>query len=214
LKDQNNLGDPAEVLLLRESKIHRYDHGGIFPDNDDAELDAEHIDILEQMKEERGLVSEEEVQKNFNEFKPVKDQEPKSWDEFNGLVQRLQESFTVPQLERYIRTFGKSDSSSHTVGWTPLSSDAVHEVVLESSPWVPEVGEYESQNNKQYSRGYTLASHTAKQRAVIQLIRECWKLTVPELETGIGSMEVRMRVTDLNLLSSKSPTSSQATQAN
>lgn len=206
LKDSKNLGDPAEVLLLRESKIHRYDHGARLPDDVPANIDAKHIDILEQVQEERGLISQEEVVQNINEFRPEKDKEPQNWDDFNTLVQHLQKSFTVPQLEKYIHSFENKqpeDSSPHIVTWSPLSHDAIHEIVLDCSPWLPTIGEFESQDDKHSSRGYTLASHTSKQRVVIQLLRQCWKLSVPELDGGIGSMEVRMRVTDLNLLLSR-----------
>jgi len=206
LKDAKNLGAPAEVLLLRESKIHRYDHSGRHPDDAPAQLDAKHIDILEQVQEERGLISQEEVVENINEFRPEKDKEPQHWDDFNTLVQSLQESFTVPQLEKYIQSFENKqaeDSCPHTVTWSPLSDDLIEEIVLERSPWIPSIGDSVGQDYKQSSRGYTLASHTSKQRVVIQLIRQCWKLSVPELDGGIGSMEVRMRVTHLNLLLSR-----------
>jgi hypothetical protein len=92
--NHNNLGDPAEVIVLRESKVHRYDDRRTLEDKH-----AEHIDILGKVKDERGLIDQDEVNKNLNDFRPTKDEEPGSWDEFNGLVRRLQDSFTVPQRD-------------------------------------------------------------------------------------------------------------------
>lgn len=195
--NHNNLGDPAEVIVLRESKVHRYDDRRTLEDKH-----AEHIDILEKVKDERGLIDQDEVNKNLNDFRPTKDEEPRSWDEFNGLVRRLQDSFTVPQLEKYIKAFLKKEPAKtlHIVDSTPLSD----ETILKRGRWIPEFTDFEEQVTNESLRGYALASHTAKQRTVVRLLRECWKLEVPELEHSIGSMIIRIRPADQILLSSGS----------
>jgi len=200
----NNLGDPAEVIVLRESKVHRYDHGNTLEDKH-----AEHIDILSKINDERGLIDQDEVNQNLNDFRPAKDKEPASWDEFNGLVRRLQDSFTVPQLEKYIESFLNNEptETSSISDSAPLHDDSI----LRRGPWVPELSDIEQYNTKESLRGYALASHTAKQRVVVRLLRECWKLEIPELEDSIGSMEVQIHDTDQKLLSSKSIFHCQAT---
>lgn len=212
LKHQNNLGDPANVIVLRESKIRRYDHSGwkAAEEDDIKDVAAEHIDILAQVNDERGLIDQAEVEKNINEFKPDAGREPQNWDEFNQLVQRLQRAFTTPQLEWYISSFKSIQASepTDTVAWTPSSSSSMegNMYVIENSPWIPEAEEFDGQGIQEASRGYALASHTSKQRVVIRVLRECWNLSIPELESGIGSMAVEMPIAALNLLMSRSAT--------
>jgi hypothetical protein len=195
--NHNNLGDPAQVIVLRESKVHRYDDRRTLDDKH-----AEHIDILGKVKDERGLIDEDEVNKNLNDFRPTRDEEPKSWDEFNGLVRRLQDSFTVPQLERYIKAFLTKEPAKtlDIVDSAPLSDEAI----IKRGRWVPEFTDFEEQETNESLRGYAFASHTAKQRTVVRLLRECWKLEVPELENSIGSMNIQIRAADQILLSSGS----------
>ena len=189
----DSLGQPAEVIVLRDSKFNYYNAEKII-----EAQEVERIDILETVRSERGLVGQQEVEANINEFEPKEGEEPQSWDEFNGLVQALQNGFTVNQLEKYIENYGgkklkEQDSLS-------INNQAL---ILQRSPWMPDFAKSTDEFDNDSLRGYYLESHTTKQRVVVRLLRDCWKLQLPELEEGIGQIEVHIRSGDLNLLLSE-----------
>jgi hypothetical protein len=187
------LGDPAKALVLRESIFTLY---SINPDSlDDQE--ADHIDILGQLEEERGLVGWAEVQRNIDAFKPNND-EVTTWDSIHELVRGLQNGFTISQLEKYIETFeGKRDPESPRAPWYTKEKGAP---IFKITPWQPGVSPIKEYFDNDPLRGYYLESHTSKQRMVLRLLRECWMLELPELVEGIGQFEMLVRGRELEAL--------------
>ncbi|KAH7308803.1 mitochondrial inner-membrane-bound regulator-domain-containing protein [Rhexocercosporidium sp. MPI-PUGE-AT-0058] len=187
------LGDPADVLVLRDSILTLYAAGG--PRSMEV-MEPEHIDILSQLEEERGLVGQEEVESNIEAFRPANERQ--SWEDINELVKELQDGFTMSQLQRYIRNFeGRRDPESPLEEWVTSKKDAK---ILRITPWLPGVSEIKDHFDNDPLRGYFLPSHTVKQRVVLQLLRECWMLELPELVDGIGQFEIEVHKEDLELL--------------
>jgi hypothetical protein len=187
------LGAPADVIVLRDTKVTTYTHVETV---DPAEA-PQPVDILATLDNERGLVGQKEVEENINHFRPKDGEQPQNRDDFNRLVQDVQSAFTVSQLARYIHNFsngGKHDSSKAGTGSS----------IPRISPWMPETSKSIEQLDDESSRGYSLASYTAKQRLVLRLLRECWKLELPELEYGVGEVELELKPEDYELLLSKS----------
>ncbi len=185
LKNAIALGDPAKVLVLRESVFRLYD---IRPDRL-SPLGAEHIDILEQLAEERGLVGSSEVAENINELRP-EEGKVQSLEDLNQLVFKLQDAFTTPQLQKYINTFeGKLESKS-PAEWR---NDNHHSPIRRITPWRPGISANEKEFDNDPLRGYVYVSHTSKQRVILHLLRECWRLELPELVDGIGQFEIQVR---------------------
>jgi hypothetical protein len=199
------LGQPAEVIILRDSKFNYYNVENVVETQE-----AERIDILERVNSERGLVGQKEVESNINEFKPEKREEPQSWDEFNGLVQALQNGFTVSQLEKYIENYGRGKKTKEQ-DFPSIKDQAL---ILHVSPWMPDFAKSADRFDDDSLRGYSLDSYTTKQRVVVRLLRDCWKLQLPELEEGIGQVEVHIHSGDLDLLLSELTYCSCITQAN
>ncbi|KAB8294711.1 hypothetical protein EYC80_006673 [Monilinia laxa] len=52
-------------------------------------------------------------------------------------------------------------------------------------------------------RGYSPSSYNHKQTLVVRILRECWRLEVPELVEGIGEVEVQIHMKDLDFLISQ-----------
>jgi len=191
--EHNVLGDPAKVIVLRESKFE-------FKDGREAidAKEAEHVDILGQLANERGLVGQKEVEENINVFRPKEGGEPRSWHDMNKLVQELQDGFTYPQLQRYIDSF-KRDNDAES---PPFESVATQEdaPILRLTPWMPGVSEFSDYFDNSPMRGYFMESHTAKQKLILQLLRECWRLGLQDVSEGIGQFEMQIREKDLELL--------------
>jgi hypothetical protein len=188
------LGEPADVIVLRDSKVRTYNHMEIV----ESDEEPQSIDILATLDSERGLPGQQEVEENINQFRPKEGEGPQDWDAFNTLVKDLQASFTISQLARYIQSFDKArgDDPSMTRDrlWIPRLS-----------PWMPVTSQPTQRSDRNYTRGYSLASYTNKQRLVLRLLRECWKLEVPELEAGMGEVELELKPKDYDLLLRKPP---------
>jgi hypothetical protein len=163
---------------------------------------AEHIDILGQLADERGLVGEEEVNRNITGFKPKQGAKPETWDDINALVRELQDGFTQTQLERYIEVFeGKREPISPPEEWVNEEETAS---ILVITPWQPGISSDTDHFDNDPLCGYFLESHTSKQRVILRLLRECWMLELPELEEGLGQFEIKINLDDLVVLLSKS----------
>jgi hypothetical protein len=195
------LGEAAEVIVLRDSKISNYSH--TIEENVET---RKGIDILAKLDKERGLVGWEEVETNIDEFRPKEDEEPQTTLEFGQLLTDLQSGFTVAQLARYLQAHGQKDKKAPKLSSTSL--------IQRISPWIPGVSESDSHLDQDELRGYDLQSYTSKQRLVLRVLRECWKLQLPFVEEGVGQIEVELKPGDLDLLISKGHTSRFAIQTN
>jgi hypothetical protein len=184
------LGEDAEVIVLRDSKFRSYKHQNY----EDVEK-PESINILAKLDEERGLIGWEEIEKNINDFRPADGHHPETRDQFSELLTGLQSGFTVTQLARYLRFHGRKE----VVHPQPLSAS----LALNISPWIPGTSESDDPLNDDHLRGYDLQSYTTKQRLVLRLLRECWKLELPYVEEGIGQIEIELKAQDLDLLLSE-----------
>jgi hypothetical protein len=192
-----SLGKAANVIVLRDSGITVYEKRDHVKDKK-----AEHIDILGQLADERGLVGEEEVNRNITGFKPKQGAKPETWDDINALVRELQDGFTQTQLERYIEVFeGKREPISPPEEWVNEEETAS---ILAITPWQPGISNDTDHFDNDPLRGYFLESHTSKQRVILRLLRECWMLELPELEEGLGQFEIKINLDDLVVLLSKS----------
>lgn len=190
--DIDALGEPADVIVLRDSKFRTYSPAERIKE---AEV-PESIDILNALDSERGLPGQQEVDENINQFRPKEGRGPKDWDEFNTLVKDIQVGFTSSQLARYIRSFTQTHTDEASTTRDPL-------LLLHVSPWMPETTRETKQSEHGYTRGYSVASYTNKQKLVLRLLRECWKVEIPELEFGVGEVEIELKPKDYDLLLSK-----------
>ena len=186
----NVLGEAAEVIVLRDSKISNYNHQ--IEENVETQ---EGIDILAKLDEERGLVGWDEVEANINEFRPKEDEQPQTILEFSQLITELQGGFTVAQLAKYLQAHGQTDKKAPKLSSTSL--------IQRISPWIPGISESDSYLDQDELQGYDLRSYTSKQRLVLRILRECWKLKLPFVEEGIGQIEVELAPGDFDLLLSK-----------
>lgn len=188
----NSLDKPAKAIVLRDTifNFYTYDKNILKPQS------AEHIDIEQQLNEERGLVGQDEVNENISSLKPKPGQEPSSWDEINCLVRELQDGFTTHQLQLYIKKHTQEPDAAE-FEWEESIKGAS---ILRITPWLPGTSKIEHIFDADPLRGYFLDSHTAKQRIILHLLRDCWGVELPELAEGIGQFEIQVKAEDLDLL--------------
>jgi hypothetical protein len=185
------LGETAEVIVLRDSRINNYNSHRY---EEDVEI-KQGVDILAKLDEERGLVGWKEVESNINEFRPGQGRHPQTREQFSELVTGLQNGFMVSQLARYLRAHGRKDLADPE----PITTS----FALRISPWIPGISESDERLDNDHLRGYDLESYTTKQRLVLRILRECWKVELLFVEEGIGQIEAEVKPMDLDILLSE-----------
>jgi hypothetical protein len=190
--DLEALGKESEILVLKESRINFTTPKII--ENSQA---PEPVDILTRVNNETGLPTFTEVEKNIEELRP-KESRYLNWEEFQSLQARLTDGFTVPQLERYIRSLEALCSGDRELeGQTSSSASSP---ILRISAWMPGISENVVLFDESPLRGYRSEAFTQKQRIVLDILRRHWQLEVLELNEDIGEIEIELRAIDLELL--------------
>jgi len=192
------LGEPAEVIVLRDSKIQRFVRY-MDATREIEEQKAESIDILATLDSQRGIVSPEEVNENIGQLRPKYGQEPETMEDFNALVLEVSSGFTVPQLAHYIESFPKENLVEPVTIAISTNKSPFQSI----SQWIPDISESTARLDQRSGRGYAFASYTGKQRLALQLMRNCWDLELPELEEGIGEQEIELHPDDYDILLSE-----------
>ncbi|KAJ8066727.1 hypothetical protein OCU04_004118 [Sclerotinia nivalis] len=193
------LGKTAEVLVLRDSKFKapKKKVKGFINESPTPES----IDILARIQSERGIVSLEDIITNINDFRPDKEK-IQTWSDFNDLVQSLQNSFTITQLRKYIRSY-PADERMKKVPSLGVGILYDENAISRATPWVPEISPISQPIDYSPTRGYSASSYTEKQNLAVRILRECWQLEVPELVEGIGEVEVQVQIKDLDFLTTQ-----------
>lgn len=192
----DTLGKAAEVIVLREggnwhSKPYKVDER---PADKGLTLD-EHVD------QEAGL-DLEVILENIDELRPEHRILPTR--EFKDVFDILMNGFTCTQLDSYVQRHQlrqwEGDETPLLGVLSELSKPQPW--IVGQSMWTPEVkGAVEEVD--QPLMGYVLKSMTPKQRLVMQLMRECWAMSVQELIDGQGVLEVQLRAREFKLLTCK-----------
>jgi len=191
--DIESLGKAAEVIVLRDSGLKFTRKTTVIPEAEKAEA----VDILATLNKERGIVAHTQVDENISTFRPKKGAELQDRQQFNELVQQIQSSFTISQLAKYIQTFSEGKNSNAT----SLRKGSKTNLIRRITPFLPQAAIDGDPNDPVSIRGYSYPSYTTKQRLALRVMRECWMLQLPELEDGIGEIEVELTPPDFELLS-------------
>ena len=185
------LGETAEVIVLRDSKINNY-HNNRYEEDVETQQD---VDILAQLDQERGLVGWKEVVENINEWRPTDGSRPQTRAQFSELLTGLQNGFTVSQLAKYLQTYGGKALADHG----PITASPA----LRISPWIPGTSKSEERLDGDHLRGYDLQSYTTKQRLALRILRQCWNVELLSIEEGTGQIEIEVKPSDLDLFLSE-----------
>lgn len=194
----NTLGQEADIIVLKD--------GGKYPRKDPPKVDRKSFEknerAFEDFVDQEHGVSMDIVMDNIEELRPEHRILPAR--EFKILFDKLINAFTVPQLTEYVKRYLeriKQGDESSMAGTLPGSGSQRPWIVSEMR-WIPEVPGA-LPNVDPSLQGYILKSMPPKQRRVMQLMRECWGMSVQELTHGNGALEVEVRDLEFTLLTRK-----------
>ncbi|PQE07101.1 respiratory complex assembly rmp1 protein [Rutstroemia sp. NJR-2017a BVV2] len=191
--DVKSLGKNAEVIVLRDAKFTSFLSE---KKNTEVAQPPVNIDILEKLQSERGIVSNNEIFSNINDFRPATEGNSVSWANLIDLVQVMEGGFTYGQMRQYLRAF-----EGRTKILPSLAPDLINtNGIVRVSAWVPETFGPTELLKESPLIGYSTPSFTSKQISALEIIRQCWKVGVPEIEEGIGQAEVQFNPAELELL--------------
>lgn len=206
----DSLGKAAEVIVLR-------DGGQWVKKASPVEVSSEEaMDSglkIEDFLDEQDVLSPDDVVGNIHGLKP--ERQIVSAREFKSLFNTLLDGFTILQLEAYVvwhrersimervkdEAFDEDEALSEepTIPEDVLPKLPEYAWMTEQARWTPHVdGAVEE---AQYPlAGYIMKSMPPKQRLVIQLMRECWDISIQELLNGNGRVDIRVRDLEFKLL--------------
>ncbi|POS78322.1 hypothetical protein DHEL01_v203283 [Diaporthe helianthi] len=204
-----SLGRPAEVIVLREGRQRERTRpvAAISEELTDDSLKIE--DWLEQQE----ILSPDEVMKNIHGLKP--ERRIVSAREYKSLFNTLFDGFTISQLGKYVvwhreqpiletikdEVFGEDNAISEEpaipAGMPPKHRD--YAWMTDEAHWTPHVDGAVEEAHYPLA-GYIMKSMPPKQRLVVQLLRECWDISIQELLDGNGRIDIRLRDMEFKLL--------------
>ncbi|CAK7221994.1 hypothetical protein SCUCBS95973_004689 [Sporothrix curviconia] len=152
-----------------------------------------------------GEVTQDEVFSYIDEMRPT-DEPILPEAAFNKAARDLAESFTVAQLHAYIRKNRK-----------PMTQPTVYPWEVRRQPWVPDAyGDDVAVGSAKLKvigpgsglllKGYIQSSMTNKERVVVQLMRECWGVSMWEVMESPGQLDVTVREVEFALLTAGAQT--------
>ncbi|KAI1417141.1 mitochondrial inner-membrane-bound regulator-domain-containing protein [Hypoxylon sp. FL1857] len=198
--ESDMLGKPASVIVMRDGGLYRKKGPPLAPDSPESEPDNQPTDIEALLNSQREPPNPEEVRENIDGLRP-KTEKALSEREFRKLQSLLTDGFLSAQLQDYLDYL---DESSHAD--TKLSDEkdpaSKYGWIREISPWVPLTGQsgdvVEGIAPSLY--GYVTDSTTAKDKLAIRIMRECWGLSMAELDAGLGETRLKIRAHEFILL--------------
>lgn len=206
----DSLGKAAEVIVLRDGRQWVRRAPSVEASSEKA---ADSGLKVEEFLDEQDVLSLGDVVKNIHGLKP--ERQIVSAREFKSLFNTLLNGFTILQLEEYVvwhreqsileeikdEVFGEDETPSEepTITEDVLPKRGEYAWMTEQAHWTPYVdGAVEE---AQYPlAGYIMKSMPPKQRLVVQLMRECWDISIQELLDSNGRVDIRVRDLEFKLL--------------
>ena len=214
----NVLGEPAEVLVLRDRQ-YRVDHESSMgrlhatgPDRNPVQEPMSSSVLMEKMDAERGIVDIDEVCNNIESVRA-------SWVEstegnvtglsYHDLATRLRDGFTKPQLAAYLTRNDKkpiadvfdlnaeiSNSLYTRSSWQIVGNSQARQ---SKAPKIADKTPYEGSNTAE-DPGKERGQGRKKDALVQRLLRRCWNISPRFQESLIGELDLRVQESHLNLI--------------
>ena len=218
----NVLGEPAEVLILRDKK-KRFEFDSAMaklrasgPDENPASEPISSSEMLERMKAERGVIGIDEVCKNIESVKASWAAETKggvSKISYKNLASRLQQGFTKQQLESYRNRAGKNQAADFFnlhVGfsngtyarssWRPAGQTAVKEGKTRAPQIMGDTPEGEGESKGEEILGNESRQKSTKKTLVREIIHQCWNMKFVLQESSLGELDIQLKSFHLRLI--------------
>ncbi|KAI2619728.1 mitochondrial inner-membrane-bound regulator-domain-containing protein [Hypoxylon sp. NC1633] len=193
------LGKPASVIVMRDGGLYRNKDRSLENLEDDT-TNHQKTSIEALLDSQQKPPVAHEVRENVDSLRP-KTETALSEREFRKLQALLTDGFLSYQLSDYLEHHrhhrppheplqGKEDDQAPMYDW-----------IKEITPWVP-LGTHLSiaEGIDPSLHGYVPVSATVKERLAVRIMRECWSLSIAELNAGLGETRVSIRSYKFKLL--------------
>lgn len=206
----DSFGKAAEVIVLRDGRQWERKAPPVQASPEEATDSGLKI---EEFLDGQDVLSLDDVVKNIHGLKP--ERQMVSAREFKSLFSTLLDGFTILQLEKYVvwhrelsilerikdDVFGEKETPTEepTIAEDVLPKRREYAWMTEQAHWTPHVDG--AVPEAQYPlAGYITKKMSPKQRLVIQLMRECWDISIRELLDGNGYVDIQVRDLEFKLL--------------
>ncbi|KAI0118205.1 hypothetical protein GGR51DRAFT_207216 [Nemania sp. FL0031] len=194
------LGQPGYAIVMKDGgkiKKKQFPSLPIEPATESSSNVATSIEALVESQRQRPTI--DQIRSNIHELQPADKALPEK--EFAKLKYMLTEGFLSTQLKSYME-WHKSEAqgrSKKRVADTPSSPK--FSWIKEWLPWVPLQPESATAEATNFTlQGYISDTTTPKEKLAIRLMRECWQLSVIELDTQLGETQVKLHDHEFVLL--------------
>lgn len=187
------LGQDAPVIVLREHGQWRRK-----PMKKDKREVRGGLNIQDHVDQEEGL-GLDFILENIDGLRPKHRILPAR--DFKDVFDILMKGFTAMHLENYIEQYRQRLAQGDETPFLGVIPDELmsRPWIVSQSRWIPEVqGAVEDVAHP--LKGYILKTMPPKQRLAMQLMRECWGMSVQELLHGQGVLDIEVRDLEFRLL--------------
>ena len=220
------LGEPAEVLVLRDRQARENHNAGVIwnpPQGPDSNLRTEAFsssEMLGEIEGERGLVDADQVYENIENIRIAWEAKPRiaagvvTWAEYAGLASQLMNGFTVKQLAKYLKRTAKPknvdpmDLRVEYTGklyvrsnWSPGTTPMEQIRAPRSMEPVKDEGLQEEVAN-----GKPESNRLHKPTLVDKILRLRWRVKIEQDEDSLGELNIRLQWIHLDLIMNHSKT--------
>ena len=202
------LGEPAEVLILRDKQGRWKLHYKVRPSDPDKNPDPEpssSSELLEKIDTGRGKIKFKEACKNIESVRALLAANTNggiNQDEYSDLVSRLQVGFTREQLVAYLGRFRQDRTDGHFNLHFRLSSAlyarSSWQVLGSTLPGTVRVPPLQKRDKEVLEREG--GSRLRKDALAKMIIRHCWDIKPNSLDSSLGELDLRFQSIHFSLI--------------
>ncbi|KAI0848228.1 mitochondrial inner-membrane-bound regulator-domain-containing protein [Daldinia vernicosa] len=189
------LGKPASVIIMKDKGLRRKKYNPSAPDESDDKPDNRPANLEALLDLQRETPTAEEVHDNIHSLKP-KSYNTMPERDFRKLQAELMDGFLSNQLHDYLKDHkqdGRSPKFDDLANTTSIKLKR-YSWIREISPWVPLNPHSDPVEGGNISlHGYATESTTLKEELALRIMRECWGLSIAELDAGLGEINIKIR---------------------
>ncbi|KAI1452614.1 mitochondrial inner-membrane-bound regulator-domain-containing protein [Annulohypoxylon moriforme] len=194
----NMLGKPASVIIMRDEGVYRRKDIPFNSNNAEDKPDERGTDIEALLDNQRKPTAAEDIRNNIHSLKP-RTETVLSKREFRKLQTSLMGGFLHTQLGDYL---------DHNRRPVPFETKADAKSIIGNGVWIKHITPWAPLGNQSNVPeeidsslyGYIADSATPKEKLAVRIMRECWCLSIGELDTGLGETRVTIQSREFLLL--------------
>ncbi|KAI1079639.1 mitochondrial inner-membrane-bound regulator-domain-containing protein [Whalleya microplaca] len=196
------LGKPAHVIVMKDEGGRRKRKARPNAQSKDSEEADDDVDVRSNIEAvldgQGGAPTTDEVYDSIDNLRPKADT-TLSKRAFGRVHKRLAEGFSNGQLHSYLHYYKEKNRSDTDTDPDPvLKKPAESDLVAVSDAWIDNMTLWVPVGNQPKDaplslRGYVSSSASANEKAAVRIMRECWNISIRELNNGLGEVRVKIK---------------------